>query len=49
MYARALRALPGPWPVRALIVLALLAGVTWLLLEHVYPWVADVVNVDPTL
>ncbi|SDS08075.1 hypothetical protein [Agrococcus carbonis] len=39
MYAALWRALPGPWPVRLLIVLVLLAAVAYLLVFHVYPWV----------
>ena len=39
MYAALWRALPGPWPVRLVIALALLAGVVYLLVLHVYPWV----------
>lgn len=39
MYGALWRALPGPWPVRLLIVLVLLAGVAYLLIFHGYPWV----------
>ena len=39
MYAALWHALPGPWPVRLLIALALLAGIAYLLIFHVYPWV----------
>jgi hypothetical protein len=39
MYAALWRALPGPWPVRLLIVLVLLAAAAYLLVFHVYPWV----------
>ncbi|WP_206448766.1 hypothetical protein [Agrococcus sp. KRD186] len=39
MYAAIWRALPGPWPVRLVIALALLAGVAYLLVFHLYPWI----------
>ncbi|WAC67026.1 hypothetical protein OVA14_04495 [Agrococcus sp. SL85] len=39
MYAALWRILPGPWFVRLLIVLALLAAVASALVLHVYPWV----------
>lgn len=39
MYAAIWRALPGPWPVRLLLALALLAGVAYLLIFHLYPWI----------
>lgn len=39
MYAALWRILPGPWFVRLLIVLALLAAVAYALVLHVYPWV----------
>jgi hypothetical protein len=39
MYAALWRGLPGPWPVRLLIVLALIAGVGYLLIFHGYPWI----------
>lgn len=39
MYAAIWHALPGPWPVRLLIVLALAAGAAYALIFHIYPWV----------
>lgn len=39
MYAALWRRLPGPWPLRLLIVLALVAAVALLLIFHGYPWV----------
>lgn len=39
MYAAIWRALPGPWPVRLVIALALVAGVAYLMVFHVYPWI----------
>lgn len=50
MYAALWRALPGPWPVRLAIVLALLALTAYLLIFHVYPWVMQTFfpTPDPT-
>ena len=50
MYAALWRALPGPWPVRLVIVLALLAAVAYLLIFHGYPWVMQTFfpTPDPT-
>jgi hypothetical protein len=39
MYAAIWRLLPGPWPARLLIALALLAGIVALLVLCVYPWI----------
>lgn len=39
MYAAIWRALPGPWPVKLILALALLAGAAYLLIFHVYPWI----------
>ncbi|MDJ1114049.1 hypothetical protein [Microbacterium dauci] len=39
MYAALWRVLPGPWWVRVLILLVLLAGVLYALYFHVFPWV----------
>ncbi|MFC7431701.1 MULTISPECIES: hypothetical protein [unclassified Agrococcus] len=39
MYGALWRILPGPWPVKAIIALALLAGVAYALIWHVYPWI----------
>lgn len=38
MYRALWRILPGPKVVKALIALALLAGVIYLLFQYVYPW-----------
>lgn len=40
MYARLWRMLPGPWPVRLVIVLALVAAVMAACFEWVYPALA---------
>jgi len=40
MYAALWRILPGPWFVRLLILLALVAAVVYLLFFHVFPWIA---------
>lgn len=39
MYAALWRALPGPGWIKLIIVLALLVGVFFLLMEVVFPWV----------
>ncbi len=39
MYAALWRTLPGPWWVRVLILLALLAAVLFVLVEWVFPWI----------
>ena len=36
--------LPGPWWVRVLIVLILLAAVLYGLFFYVFPWVSEIVN-----
>ena len=41
MYGPLWRALPGPWPVKLLLLLLLLAAVFLLLMEVVFPWVAE--------
>lgn len=41
MYPWLVSKIPGPWPVKLLVVLAVLAGVFWLLMEFVYPWVSQ--------
>ncbi|MDT0307004.1 hypothetical protein RM780_08510 [Streptomyces sp. DSM 44917] len=38
MYGWIWRHLPGNWPVRALISLALVVGAVYLLFEYVFPW-----------
>ncbi|HHU66723.1 hypothetical protein [Corynebacterium sp.] len=40
MYGPLWRALPGPWPVKLLLVVALIVGVFLLLMEVVFPWVS---------
>ncbi|MFV8382215.1 hypothetical protein HW450_06890 [Corynebacterium hindlerae] len=40
MYGLLWRALPGPWPVKALITLAILIGVFFLLMEVVFPYIS---------
>ena len=44
MYAALWRILPGPWWVRVLILLALLAAVLYGLFWYVFPWVSQFVN-----
>jgi len=44
MYAALWRILPGPWWVRVLILLALLAAVLYSLFWYVFPWVSQFVN-----
>lgn len=39
MYGAIWRGLPGPWPVKLLILLAILALLVWVLIQWVYPWV----------
>ncbi|MDO5669267.1 MAG: hypothetical protein Q4G50_04635 [Corynebacterium sp.] len=40
MYGPLWRALPGPWPVKLIVVLILVAAVFLLLMEVVFPWVS---------
>lgn len=40
MYGPLWRALPGPWPVKLLLLLALVVAVFFLLMEVVFPWVS---------
>lgn len=44
MYAALWRVLPGPWWVRALILLVALVAVVYGLLFWVFPWVSTFVN-----
>jgi hypothetical protein len=44
MYAALWRALPGPWWVRVLILLVLVAAVLYGLLFYAFPWVSQFVN-----
>lgn len=45
MYGWIWRTLPGPWPVRLLLVLILLAGVLAALFYWVFPWVEDTFDI----
>lgn len=40
MYAALWRILPGPWPVKLLLVLVLLAAALYGLFFHLFPWIA---------
>lgn len=44
MYAAFWRILPGPWWVRLIIVLALIAAVLYALLFHVFPWISPLIS-----
>jgi len=44
MYAALWRLLPGPWWVRVLILLALVAAVLYGLFFYVFPWVSPLVS-----
>ncbi len=44
MYAALWRLLPGPWWVRMLILLAVVAAVLYGLFFHVFPWVSPLVT-----
>ena len=39
MYGALWRVIPGPWPVKAVVLLALAAAVAYALIVFVYPWV----------
>ena len=41
MYAWIWRHLPGPWPLRTLVALVLIAAVVLLLFTQVFPWAED--------
>lgn len=43
MYAALWRLLPGPWWVRLIILLALIAAVVYALLFYVFPWVSPII------
>ncbi|MDQ1123928.1 hypothetical protein [Microbacterium trichothecenolyticum] len=43
MYGALWRVLPGPWWVRLLVVLVLVAAVLYALFFYVFPWVSDIV------
>ena len=40
MYAYLWRSLPGPWPVKAILLTVLLTALVLLLMEVVFPWVS---------
>lgn len=44
MYAALWRLLPGPWWVRLLIVIAVVAAVLYALFFHVFPWISPLVT-----
>lgn len=44
MYAALWRVLPGPWWVRVLILIVLVAAILYGLLFYVFPWVSQFVN-----
>ncbi|MFT4307425.1 MAG: hypothetical protein QM604_11090 [Microbacterium sp.] len=44
MYAALWRILPGPWWVRLLILLALIAAVLYALFYYVFPWASSYIN-----
>lgn len=44
MYAALWRVLPGPWFVKLLIVLVLVAAIVYGLFYYVFPWVNTIVN-----
>ena len=39
MYGAIWRALPGPWPLKLLLALVLIAAVLWAMVTWVFPWV----------
>lgn len=49
MYAAFWRALPGPFLVRLLIVLALLAGIIYALFEYGFPWIEPYLPLNENL
>jgi len=48
MYALMWRILPGPWPIRLLLALALLAGLVYVLFTWVFPEIAPLVPFNDT-
>ena len=44
MYGALWRALPGPWFVRLLLLLVLVAAVLYVCVMYVFPWVDTLVN-----
>lgn len=49
MYAALWHVLPGPWPVKLLIVLLLAALAAYALLTWVFPWLDGLLSQDPGL
>ena len=41
MYGALWRAIPGPWPVKLLVMLALIAAVLYAMVTWVFPWVDE--------
>ena len=46
MYGALWRVLPGPWPIKVLILLALFAAAVWALFEYGFPWLQDVLGLS---
>ncbi|WP_174257841.1 hypothetical protein [Phytoactinopolyspora alkaliphila] len=46
MYAWVWRHLPGPWPVRLVIFLILLAAIVYALFIWVFPWVEETLEIS---
>lgn len=44
MYGALWRVLPGPWWVRLILLLILIAAAVWALFTWVFPWVDGIVN-----
>lgn len=39
MYGALWRVLPGPWPVKLLILLVLIAAALWAMVFYLFPWI----------
>ncbi|NEE03592.1 hypothetical protein [Phytoactinopolyspora halotolerans] len=46
MYAAIWRVLPGPWPIRLLLYLALVAAIVYALFMWVFPWAEEAFNIN---
>jgi hypothetical protein len=46
MYAGIWRVLPGPWPVRLVLLLALIAALVYGLFMWVFPWAEEVLDIS---
>lgn len=46
MYAWIWRHLPGPWPLRLVIMLAGVALIVWVLFLYVFPWAEEILNIS---